>query len=285
MKKPTLKKTQKETARRKDSSNDSNDISKEQANKTDGAVNRRVGPCCKDCVYPKQELGAHKCPLCKSHIHVLCCLEWDIQMHEDDEYLCKACDEKQNELIKDNMAPRTSSSIKKPTLKKKQKNDARSKDSSNDSNDISKARQNNQKEKEPAQTDDESNSKEPWHKKKEKKPTHKKITKEKEPAQTNTFEEPDGAAKSKAPAMFGIKRCTQDHVFLLEEGTRSWWRANAMEPCGVCNKDLGGNKYFYCGNTSCNFKKCEGCFKKDCKGEETTGKGRTKRTNSRYAEV
>jgi len=260
IKKPTLKKKQKDTARSKDSTNDSNDNSKEQANKTDGAVNRRVGPCCKDCVYPQQELWAHKCPLCESHIHVLCCLEWDIPMHEDDEYLCKACHE--NKI--------NTSSIKKSTLKKIQKDPAR---------------QNHQKEKEPAQTDDENNSKEPWHKKKEKKPTHKKNPKEKEPAQTNTFEEPDDAAKSKAPAMFGIKSCTQDHVFLLEEGTRSCWRANAMEPCGVCNKDLGGNKYFYCGNTSCNFKKCEGCFKKDCKEEETTGKGRTKRTNSRYAEV
>jgi hypothetical protein len=52
--------------------------------------NRSAGACCVECLYPEQELWAHKCPRCKKPIHVLCCFKWDTAI-DDDEYLCLSC--------------------------------------------------------------------------------------------------------------------------------------------------------------------------------------------------
>jgi hypothetical protein len=50
-----------------------------------------VGKCCEECLYPLQELGAHRCPLCKKHIHCMCCQEWEIPIYNDIEHLCLTC--------------------------------------------------------------------------------------------------------------------------------------------------------------------------------------------------
>ena len=53
---------------------------------------RPTGKCCVECLFPTQELWAHKCPSCGIPIHILCCLEWGIPpSNGDDEYLCRSC--------------------------------------------------------------------------------------------------------------------------------------------------------------------------------------------------
>lgn len=153
------------------------------------------GPCCSECFYPTQQLWAHKCPLCKVPIHVLCAEKWGIPIYQETDYLCKTCH-----------------------LKEENKTDIQKQDQVESNITI-------------------------------------------------------------------MDKCRLDHKFLNEECNRQWWQTNKFEICGECEKMLNGKKYFFCGNTSCNFKKCDSCYLEGLKNHGGKRTVREKRNNSRFNDL
>jgi len=80
-------------------------------------------------------------------------------------------------------------------------------------------------------------------------------------------------------------KCRQDHKFLNEECNRQWWQTNKLEICGDCEKMLNGKKYYFCENTSCNFKKCDSCYLEGLKNDGGKRAARDKRKNSRFNDL
>jgi hypothetical protein len=272
---------------------------------------RTTGPCCEDCLYPNQELGAHKCPLCKKALHCLCCEEWKIPIYQDDEYLCRGCHD--NIHKKETRAPTkkaTQVTRKKKTTTKPDtvKNINKSSGDTTASEDESctegqrappkKATQVTRKKKntesasrkkttttkpdtgDTTSSEDESGTEDQRAPpKKATQVTRKNKNTESASGKKTTTTKPDTDDTTSSED----ESCTEDHNYLVEEGNRAWWKRNQMEICGGCGKLLDGQKYFYCQNTSCNHKKCEKCFKKCF--ESTERKGRDKKVSSRLVEV
>jgi len=196
---------------------------------------RTTGPCCEDCLYPNQELGVHKCPLCKKALHCLCCEEWKIPIYQDDEYLCRGCHENINK--KETRAP-----TKKATQVTRKKKTTTKPDTVKN---INKSSGDTTASEDESCTEDQRAPP-----KKATQVTRKKKNTESASRKKTTTTKPDTGDTTSSDN----ESCTEDHNYLVEEGNRAWWKRNQMEICGGCNKPLGGQKYFYCQNTSCNHK-------------------------------